>query len=459
MTNQTQSPEAKSEARTYVLDTNVLLYDPGALFVFDEHDVTIPLTVIEELDNFKKDLNETGRNARTVSRYLDDLRKKGPLAEGVPLDGGGDVRVEFYTDGASDVPIAWGPMTNDNRILQCVLHLDKQNPGRVVLVTRDTNMRLKCDALGVRAEDYQHSRIEVEEQYSGIAHFDVDSKIIDAVYQQGYVDIEQLDLGGTEGFFSNQFVMLQTSDTSPQTAMTRYDEEKSRLKLIGRHKEGVWGIFARNKEQLFALELLLDPAIKLVTLNGVAGTGKTLLALACGLKQAADEQRYRKLLVSRPIFPLGRDIGFLPGDIGEKLNPWMKPIFDNLELLVSTAGDVGRGKNNGDPQYQYLLDKKIMEVEPLTYIRGRSIPNQFLIVDESQNLTPHEVKTILTRAGEGTKVIMTGDPYQIDNPYVDALSNGLTYTVERFKKSRVAGHVTLKKGERSELAEMAAMLL
>ena len=457
LTNPSISSKDETMTKIYVLDTNVLLYDPGALFVFDEHDVTIPLTVIEELDNFKKDLNETGRNARTVSRYLDDLRAQGALREGVTLQSGGELRVDFSINEESEIPISWGPLTNDNRILQCVLNLDRQSPGRVVLVTRDTNMRLKCDALGVRAEDYQHSRIEVDEQYSGLTQHEVSARVIDNVYQNGYVNLEELE--GVPNFFSNQFVMLQTEGASPQTAMTRFDERRGRLKLVGRHKEGVWGIFARNKEQLFALELLLDPSLQLVTINGVAGTGKTLLALACGLKQAADDQLYRKVLVSRPIFPLGRDIGFLPGDIEEKLTPWMKPIFDNLELLVSTAGDVGRGKANGDPQYQYLLDKKILEVEPLTYIRGRSIPQQFLIVDEAQNLTPHEVKTILTRAGEGTKVVMTGDPNQIDNPYVDALSNGLTYTVERFKKADIAGHVTLKKGERSELAEMAANLL
>jgi PhoH-like ATPase len=457
LSNSSLTPKSEITNRIYVLDTNVLLYDPGALYVFHEHDVTIPLTVIEELDNFKKDLNETGRNARTVSRYLDDLRTKGALREGVQLENGGLLKVDFFMDEGHKLPISWGPLNNDNRILQCVLHLDRQFPGRVVLVTRDTNMRLKCDALGVRAEDYQHSRLEVDEQYTGLATLDVDAQIIDAIYQSGHINIESLEV--ERDFNPNQFVMLQTKGDSPQTAMTRFEHQRGRLKLVGRHKEGVWGIFARNKEQLFALELLLDPSLKLVTLNGVAGTGKTLMALACGLKQAADDQLYRKVLVSRPIFPLGRDIGFLPGDIEEKLNPWMKPIFDNLELLVSTAGDVGRGKANGDPQYQYLLDKKIMEVEPLTYIRGRSIPQQFLIVDEAQNLTPHEVKTILTRAGEGTKVIMTGDPYQIDNPYVDALSNGLTYTVERFKESELAGHITLKKGERSELAEMAAKLL
>ena len=443
--------------KVFVLDTNVLLYDPGSLYHFDEHEVVIPLTVIEEVDRFKKDLNETGRNARTVSRYLEEARGTDSLREGVELPNGGRLRVDFAMFGP-ELPINWGPETNDNRIIRCALRLNEKTPGQVVLITRDTNMRLKCNALGVHAEDYQHSRIQVDEQYSGVRTLDVPPIVIDDLYQQGSVPLE----GELGGLFPQQFIILNADDSSGKTAMARVDERRNRLRLVGRHKEGVWGIFARNKEQLFAMDLLLDPAVKLVTLNGLAGSGKTLIALACALKLALDDGHYRKVLVSRPIFPLGKDIGFLPGDIEEKLNPWMKPIFDNLDLLFSSYSDRGSGsKRGGDSsrQYSYLLDKKLLEVEPLTYIRGRSIPHQILIVDEAQNLTPHEVKTVLTRAGEGTKVIMTGDPGQIDNPYVDALSNGLTYTIERFKRTHIAGHVTLQKGERSELAELAAEVL
>lgn len=447
------SADPVDERRIFVLDTNVILYDPGALFVFDEHEVVIPLTVIEEMDKFKKDLNETGRNARTVSRYLDELRARGSLRDGVALQDGGSLRVDFATD-HDQVPQNWGSDTNDNRILQCALTLAKRHGPVVRLITRDTNMRLKCDAMGVRAEDYEHSHIEVDEQYSGVAEREVPADFIDNLYQQGTA---QVDAVGT--FHPHQFVVLTADDGSGKSAMVRVDGRKGRFRLVGRYKEGVWGIFARNKEQLFAMDLLLDNNVKLVTLNGVAGTGKTLIALACGLKLVADEEAYRRLLVSRPIFPMGRDIGFLPGDLEEKLNPWMKPIFDNLELVVNTTREVGRGKNTPEPQYQYLLDKKIIVVEPLTYIRGRSIPKQFMIIDEAQNLTPHEVKTVLTRAGEDTKIIMTGDPYQIDNPYVDGLSNGLTHVVERFKGAHIAGHVTLRKGERSQLAELAANLL
>ncbi len=451
-------PSEVGERRTYVLDTNVLLYDPHALFVFDEHDILLPMTVIEEIDRFKRDLNETGRNARTISRILDELRARGSLRDGVRLDDGGVLRVEYQTHGP-ELDITWGPESNDNRILRQVLRLRQETKGYLALVTRDTNMRLKCDALGVTAEDYQNAHIEVDEQYSGVTERATTSEVVDEVHAVGHVALDVLGEG--TGLYPQQIVILTAADAPSKTAMVRVDVRRRRLRKVARHKDGVWGIFARNKEQLFALELLLDDDIHLVTLNGSAGTGKTLLAIAAGLKKVADEGTYRKMLVSRPIFPLGRDIGFLPGDVGEKLNPWMKPIYDNLELLLSNRADGTpvRGSKHPEPEYQYLLDQKIIEVEPLTYIRGRPIPKQFLIVDEAQNLTPHELKTVLTRAGEGTKIVLTGDPEQIDNPYVDAMSNGLTYTVERFKNSEIAGHVTLKKGERSPLAELAAQLL
>jgi PhoH-like ATPase len=443
-------PELPLPPRTFVLDTNVLLYDPNALGVFEEHDVVIPMTVIEEIDRFKKDLNETGRNARSVSRMLDGLREKGSLRTGVPLRGGGRLCVADYGD--DEQAISWGPDSNDNRILRTVLHLHRTLRGNVALITRDTNMRLKCDALGVRAEDYENARIEVDEEYTGIAERRVPSAVIDELYQAGSVSAEVVQ----GPLYPHLFLVLEAEDKLGKTAMVRVDARRARLKLVGRHKDGIWGVFARNKEQLFALELLLDDSVQLVTVHGQAGTGKTLLAVAAGLKKVADDRLYRKLVVSRPIFPLGKDMGFLPGDVEAKLNPWMKPIFDNLEFLINTKPDHPGGR---EPSYAYLMDSKTIEVEPLTYIRGRSIPKQFLIVDEAQNLTPHEVKTVLTRAGEGTKVVLTGDPNQIDNPYVDALSNGLTYTVERFKDAHVAGHVTLRKGERSELAELAARLL
>ena len=437
--------------RTFVVDTNVLLHDPNALESFDEHDIVIPMTVIEEVDRFKKDLNETGRNARQTSRYLDALRQKGSLREGVALPGGGSLKVAYEGDAQEAALIPWGKDTNDNRILSTALRLHQQLGGNVALVTRDTNMRLKCDALGVVAEDYENARITIDDHFTGMTEGRVMGGVLAELYAQGTVAADTGDLA------PNSFVVLRSEDDVSQSAMARVLPDHEGFKLVGRHKEGAWGIFARNKEQLFAMELLFDPDIKLVTLSGMAGTGKTLLAIAAGLSQTTDDSRYRRVLVSRPIFPLGRDIGFLPGDMGEKLNPWMKPIFDNLDYLLSSRPE--RGRRNGQPAYQYLLDSNLVEVEALTYIRGRSIPEQFLIIDEAQNLTPHEVKTVLTRAGEGTKIVLTGDPMQIDNPYVDEMSNGLTFAIERFKNEAISGHITLRKGERSELAELAAKLL
>ena len=446
--------------RTYVLDTNVLLYDANSLNVFHEHDLVIPITVVEELDRFKKDLNDTGRNARSVSRQLDAFRRQGSLSNGVKLTQGGTLRVALSA-GKEPLPVGFGGPTNDNLILGTVLELDRSSPpGTVVLVTRDTNMRIKADALGIAAEDYEHAHIDFDEIYSGVTELALPGELITEAYDNSSVAFSE-EQATEAGLYPQEFVVARNEENPGQTALLRYDQRRSRLKLVGRHKEGVWGIFARNKEQLFALELLLDDSVSLVTLDGVAGTGKTLMAIACGLRMVADEQRYRRLVVSRPIFPLGRDIGFLPGDVSEKLNPWMQPIFDNLELLLGGVdGDKGaRPSARKAPAYTALLDQGILDVEPLTYIRGRSLPRQYLVVDEAQNLTPHEVKTVITRAGEGTKVVLTGDPYQIDNPYVDATSNGLTYVVERFKESPVAGHVTLRKGERSQLAELAARML
>jgi PhoH-like ATPase len=431
-----------------VLDTNVLLYDPNALFVFDEHDVVIPMTVIEEIDRFKKDVNETGRNARAVSRHLDALRARGSLRAGVELPGSGRLRVESLM---RDEEIGWVGSSNDNRILQVVRRLHASLNGAVALVTRDTNMRLKCDALGVATEDYRHARLDVDEQYTGARYEVVDDALVSRALEGEAVD----GLVGAD-LMPNQFLVL-TSDADPKkTAMLRF--KRGKLRPVARFRDGVFGLNARNREQLFALDLLLDDDVPLVTLSGLAGGGKTLLAVACGLQRVVEDQAYRKMLISRPIFPLGRDIGFLPGDVEQKLNPWMKPIMDNLELLF-TRERGARTRGGHDTKLSQLVERRVIEVEPLTYIRGRSIPNQWLIVDEAQNLTPHEIKTVLTRAGERTKVILTGDPQQIDNPYVDGLSNGLTYTIERFKDAELAGHITMRKGERSELAELAARVM
>ena len=437
--------------KTFVLDTNVLLHDPLALYRFEENMIVIPITVIEEIDKFKKDMNETGRNARQVSRLLDNLRTVGSIAKGVTLESGGILRVEVYEDEAlKALPIGLHSEHGDNRILAVAMDLKiKAGAGQVILVSKDTNLRIKADALGLVAEDYESDKVEIEELYTGTAELKVPAEQVDRFYGQGWLD-------GINSLLPNQFVTLFDETNPNHTALGRFDAPTGRiLPLRKGGKDGIWSITSRNREQSFAIDILLDDSIKLVTLVGKAGTGKTLLAIAAGLHKVAEENVYNRLLVSRPVFPMGKDIGFLPGDIEEKLAPWMQPIFDNVELLLS-GHEAEKRHSKG---YKELVAMGILEIEPLTYIRGRSIPNQFMIVDEAQNLTPHEIKTIITRAGEGTKVVLTGDPYQIDNPYVDSSSNGLTYLVERLKGLKISGHVTMMKGERSELAELAANLL
>ncbi len=437
--------------KTFVLDTNVLLHDPHAIYRFEKHLIVIPITVIEEIDKFKKDMNETGRNARHVSRLLDSLRTQGSIAKGVTLESGGILRVEVYEDLAlKALPPGLHGEHGDNRILAVAMDLKlKADAGPVILVSKDTNLRIKADALGLIAEDYESDKVEIEDLYTGTADIKATAEQVDRFYGQGWLE-------GVDSLLPNQFVTLYDESNQNHTGIGRFNAQNNRiLPLRKGGKDGIWSITSRNREQSFAIDILLDDSIKLVTLVGKAGTGKTLLAIAAGLHKVAEENVYNRLLVSRPVFPMGKDIGFLPGDIEEKLAPWMQPIFDNVELLLS-GHEAEKRHSKG---YKELIAMGIMEIEPLTYIRGRSIPNQFMIVDEAQNLTPHEIKTIITRAGEGTKVILTGDPYQIDNPYVDASSNGLTYLVERLKGLNITGHVTMMKGERSELAELAANLL
>jgi PhoH-like ATPase len=442
---------ALAARKNFILDTNVLLHDPNAMFTFADNNVIIPIYCIEEIDQFKKDLSELGRNARQVSRLLDDFRTKangGLSKEGVLLPGGGRLRVLFTE---KELPAyLQNSHTVDNRILALAVDVrDREQDTQAVFITMDTNLRIRADALNLPAQNYDRERVSIDELYSGYQELDVDSAHIDAFYQSGELTLSELP-----EVFPNEYVLLRDRANSGHTALGKFNAEK-RIVKVPRFKEGIWGIRPRNKEQTFALDLLLSDQIKLVTLVGKAGTGKTLLAIAAGLQKAAEEGVYHKLLVSRPIFPLGRDIGYLPGDIEEKLNPWMQPVYDNVEFLMGlTKADRKDGRG-----YHELVDMGLIEIEPLTYIRGRSIPNQYMIVDEAQNLTPHEVKTILTRAGEQTKIVLTGDPYQIDNPYVDASSNGLTYVVNRFRDQAIAGHITLAKGERSELAELAANLL
>ncbi len=444
--------EGGSPKKNFILDTNVLLHDPRSLFSFADNNVIIPIYVIEEVDNFKRDLSEVGRNARQVSRYLDDLRRRGRLGEGVPLDNGGQLRVAF-TD--REIPAEYANRhVTDNRILSVALDVRDRHPDQqAVLITKDSNLRIRADALGLVAENFQEEPVgHVEELYSGVRELLVDAAEIDRFYREGVLDppVEE------PPFRPNEYVHLKDAHSTSHTALAKYRAADGALvPLIKFPKEGVWGIRPRNKEQAFALDLLLNDEVKLVTIVGKAGTGKTLLAIAAGLQKTMEEAVYHKVLVSRPIFPLGRDIGYLPGDVEEKLNPWMQPIYDNVEFLMGLS----RADKKAGRSYHELIDLGIMEIEPLTYIRGRSIPQQYIIVDEAQNLTPHEVKTIVTRVGDDTKIVLTGDPYQIDNPYVDSTNNGLVHVVNRFMDEALAGHVTLTKGERSPLAELAANLL
>jgi PhoH-like ATPase len=435
--------------KNYVLDTNVLLYDPQAIFKFEDNDVIIPIYVIEEVDQFKRESTERGRNARTIARLLDALRPKGSLAQGVKLETGGGLKIAIPAKRPM-LATALDHSAQDHAILQTAIDVRDSSPTPTVFVTMDSNLRIRADALGLAAETYENLRVEEDELDTGVIEIDVDGAVIDAFFHDGSVGPpEDSDL------YPNVCVHLRDRVAPSHGALGRYDAAKERIVPLRVLREGLMGIRPRNKEQTYALDLLLDDSIRLVTLVGKAGTGKTLLALAAGLKRTIEDQAYTRLLVSRPVMPLGRDIGYLPGDIDEKLNPWMQPIFDNLEFLFAT----GSGKAREPRGFAELLETGQIQVEPLTYIRGRSLPHQYLIVDEAQNLSPHEVKTIITRCGEGTKIVLTGDPFQIDNPYVDSASNGLTIVADRFKRERLAGHIVLSKGERSELAEIAANLL
>jgi PhoH-like ATPase len=439
--------------KIFVLDTNVLLHDAQSIFSFQDNEVVIPLAVIEEMDRFKKDGGETGRNARQVARFLDDLRTQGVLTNGgVPLERGGHLRVVFSGFILAEIlPPELQTSTVDNQILALALHEQQRDRYPVVVITKDINLRIKAHAVGLRAEDYETDKVSFDLLYGGSVEIDVDGELVDRFYRERHIPTP------LSGIQPHQCVTLRNQDSEQHSAIGRLEADGERIvPLCDLPREGIWGILPRNREQKFALDLLMHPQIHLATLVGKAGTGKTLLAIAAGLQCVTENRQYSRLLVSRPVFPMGRDLGFLPGDVDEKLAPWMQPIYDNIDLLLNGEGCGAEKKKRG---HQELKEMGILEVEPLTYIRGRSIPRQFIIVDEAQNLTPHEVKTIITRAGEGSKVVLTGDPEQIDNPYVDASSNGLTYVVERFKSSPISGHITLHKGERSLLAEAASNIL
>jgi len=434
--------------KNYILDTNVLLHDPNSLLNFAENNVLIPIEVIEEIDRFKRESSELGQNARTVSRMLDSLRARGRLSEGVALPNGGHLRVVFHERNGHEVPTP-GNNTVDSRIVALAMVRQKAEPSiPTILVSKDINLRIKADALGLQAEDYETDRVQIKDLYTGMLEKVVGSETMSQFRTNG-----ELDLNGGSQYYPNEYCTLIDETNPKRTALTKVDTSGRKLLPIIDCREGIWGIKPRNREQHFAFDALLDDSVKLVTLMGKAGTGKTLLALAAGLKHTVLDREFRRLVVARPTVSVGREIGFLPGTLEEKLNPWMQPIHDALELLADlNMGHEHRRSND-------LMRSGLIVVEALSYIRGRSIANQYMIIDEAQNLTPLEVKTIITRVGTGTKVIFTGDPYQIDNPYVDSSSNGFNYIVSKFRTEAIAAHVELQKGERSELAELAANIL
>jgi len=433
--------------KNYILDTNVLLHDPNSLLNFKENSVLVPIEVIEEIDRFKRESSDLGQNARTVSRMLDGFRGEGSLSEGVVLPNGGKLKIAFQKNG--DGAHGFNANTVDNRILSLAASIQKAQPKNpTILVSKDINLRIKADALGLQAEDYETDRVYITDLYTGMIEIMANAEQMAAFRANG-----ELELNGGKKYFPNEYCTLLDEANPKKAALTKVDDTGTKLIPIIDCREGIWGIKPRNREQHFAFDALLDDRVKLVTLMGKAGTGKTLMAMAAGLKRTVLDREFRRLVVARPTISMGKELGFLPGSLEEKLSPWMQPIHDALEML----SDLNMGhdhRRSGD-----LMRSGMIVVEALSYIRGRSIANQFMIIDEAQNLTPLEAKTIITRVGHGTKIIFTGDPYQIDNPYVDSSSNGFNYIISRFRDQPIAAHIELQKGERSELAELAANIL
>lgn len=436
--------------KTFVIDTNVLLHDPDAIKKFKGNDVVIPLPVLEELDSMKRLSDELGKNARHVIRYIDALKEleTGNLHEGVQIEDGITVRVHVGLRAPEKRAFPL-PLTerSHNHILLVAYQIQEDNGQPVVLVSKDFVMRVKAESIGLEAEDYENLKMSYDHLYRGYRKLDVPKRDIDLFYKDGFLQLEG------EDFLPNEYCLLTSPEQS--SAVCKYNRQTKRLEPLMKLTRDIWGIHPLNFEQRCALDLLLRDDIKLITLIGQAGTGKTLMALASGLRKVFDEGIYTKILVSRPIIPLGKDIGYLPGTKEEKLTHWMQPIYDNLEFLCEST----TGQATGVETQKWIMDSKKIEMEAVTYIRGRSLPKMFMIIDEAQNLTPHEVKTIISRAGQGAKVILTGDPTQIDNPYLDKDSNALTFTVGRFKEYPIFGHMFLERTERSDLAALAAEIL
>lgn len=461
--------------KTYVLDTNVLLSDPNSFMSFEDNDVIIPMIVLEELDRHKSRQDEVGQNARSVSRALDDLRKNDSnLYAGVQLKSGGLLKVA--TIPTTDSIVLPLELQAESKVDNLIIAFMLKTPG-AILVSKDINVRLKCDALQVKCEDYLKMRVASDPKkfYRGVEVVQVTEELIDQFYVDGSLSLDAVKTIDNKSISAqpNQIIILKNEEngTTVKSAITKCVTSSGSSSLLPTLKiDHAFNLKPRNKEQAFSLDLLFDENIKLLTLSGPAGCGKTLLAIAAALEQLkglGNKPRYDKLIVSRPVQPMGRDIGFLPGTLEEKMEPWIAPIRDNINYLVgiqksqsgrrSASGESKKGFN--EYYLQLMQEKGLIEIEALTYIRGRSIPNSFIILDEAQNLSMHELKTIITRVGDNTKIVLTGDIDQIDNTHVDVYTNGLTYAIEKFKSHPIAGHITLQKGERSSLASIASQIL
>ncbi len=462
--------------KTYVLDTNVLLSDSNSIFSFEDNDLIIPMAVLEELDRHKSRLDEVGKGARQISRSLDDLRDKGSLTDGVGLSNGGTLRiVSVGADAVKLLPQELQASKTDNMIIALMLQL-KEKIEHCILVSKDINVRIKCDSLGIKCEDYLKMRVTANEEqfYRGVEVIEVPEDYVDTFYREESLWVSDQFLGDKK-LYPNQIIVLKAVGPDGKTlksALAKCLHPEKPFVPIAKI-ESAFGLKPRNKEQTFSYDLLFDDSIKLLTLTGPSGTGKTLLAIAAALEQLkglGSQPKYDKLIVTRPVQPVGKDIGFLPGTLEEKMEPWIAPIRDNMNFLMSgkkgnrrkvpNGVDAnGKPKSNDEYYLSLLQEKGLIEIEAITFIRGRSIPNAYIIIDEAQNLSMHELKTIITRVGDGTKIVLTGDIEQIDNVHVDVFTNGLTYAIEKFKDYPIAGHVSLLKGERSELATLASKIL
>jgi len=435
-----------SRKKIYVLDTSVYLTNADCIYAFKNNDIIIPLKVFEEVDKHKKRQDAVGAQARKIIRIWDDLRQKGSIHKGVRIEKGlGMVRSISAGDiSPTDLPRDLDIRIPDHLIIATALKLQKESDKKVILVSRDINMRVIADAIGLVSEDFQNNQVvdNSDNIYAGYSSVLVDDQVIDRFYEKRDVFLDNPDL------VLNQYVMLVSNANEKKTALGRFVNAATPIRQLQTSKKGIWGIKPRNKEQYFLMDALMNPEIELITAIGKAGSGKTVVALAAALQQTLEptSEHYSRIIVSRPVQPLGKEIGFLPGEINEKMSPWLMPIQDNLQFLMG----------NDKVTLDMYLQAGTIEIEALTYIRGRSIANAFIIIDECQNLSMHEIKTIITRIGEGTKIVLIGDVEQIDNIYVNSTTNGLTHAVEKFKDFELAAHITLNKGERSRVASYAA---